>query len=371
VAKQPALAAELQRRALADLDRLEPSPGVLREKGVRYTDFADALTDAGDYDTARDAYQDGLKIMREIKDQRGEGVSLGQLGTLAMLQGDLPQAAARFNEALELFQRIGEPKAVATAWHQLGMVYEEARQWEQAERHYKEAARIREQQGDLQGAAESYNQLAMVNAYAGKPEVAEQWFGKAIAAKRRVGNAASLASSLNNLAELLRTQPGRLAEARQAAEEALEIKKTLDPGASQVWTSHQILAEIASAEGDAASARDFRRQARRAKWNWAGTRYELRRFAPLIALPLAALAEDDPGGPLHHKLAEQQRQMRAAGGEWAQLADALACLLADPQISEDDLCGELHWSRATILMAIQAGLRDPASIADLLPHEAE
>jgi tetratricopeptide (TPR) repeat protein len=369
VAKQPGLAAELQRRALADLDRLEPTPGVLRQKGVGYTDLADALTDAGDYDGARDAYQDGLKIAREVKDQRGEGVVLGQLGTLAMLQGDLSEAAARWSEALELFQRIGEPKAVATAWHQLGMVYQEARQWEQAERHYKESARIKEQQGDLHGAAESYNQLAIVNQLAGKPEVAEQWFGKAIGTDRQLGNAPALARDLNNLADLLRTQPGRLPDARRAAEEALEIDETLDPGAAEIWKDYQILAEIAAAEGDAASARNLRRQARTAKWNWAGTRYELRRFAPLIALPLAALAEEDPRGPLHQMLAEQQRQMRAAGAEWTQFADALDRLLADPQISEDDLCGELPFGSATILMAIQAGLRDPASLADLLPPQ--
>ncbi|NLF72202.1 MAG: hypothetical protein GX575_24475 [Candidatus Anammoximicrobium sp.] len=65
--------------------------------------------------------------------------------------------------------------------------------------------------------------------------------------------------------------------------------------------------------------------------------------------------------------AEYQRQMRAAGGDWGQLADALDRLLANPQISEDDLCDELPFVSATILMAIQAGLRDPATLADLLP----
>ena len=60
--------------------------------------------------------------------------------------------------------------------------------------------------------------------------------------------------ALNNLADLLQTQPGRLAEARQLAEEALAIKQTLDPGAAEIWTTYNILAEIADQEARPPSA---------------------------------------------------------------------------------------------------------------------
>ncbi len=58
-------------------------------------------------------------------------------------------------------------------------------------------------------------------------------------------------TDLNNLADLLRSQPGRLAEARELAEEALGISKTLDPGAAQIWTTYNILAEIKDREAAA------------------------------------------------------------------------------------------------------------------------
>ena len=96
-----------------------------------------------------------------------------------------------------------------------------------------------------------------------------------------------MSRALSNLANLLLTQPDRLAEARQLAEESLNIiKLTLDPGVSAIWTTYQILAEIADKEAAVTpdsrrqaelqtQAREHRRLAREAKRNFAGTRQEL------------------------------------------------------------------------------------------------
>ncbi len=370
-AKQLERAAELQRQALCESDQLEPTPHMLRAKGNRYTDLANVLTDMGQFAAAREAYEDSLALLRSVGDERGQGAALGQLGTLAMIEGDLPEAARRFQDALELFRRLDEPVSVATAWHQLGRVYQKAGQWEASERHYKESARINEQRGDLATAATSYNQLANVSTQAGKPQAAERWYAKAIDVFRRTSARPNLASGLNNLAYLLADQPTRQGEARQYAEEALAIKSTLDPGASQIWTTYAILADIADREGDRVSARDYRRQARQAKWAFAGTRYELRRYGPLIAAAVAALGSADTDSRARQALGVEQKKMRDAGGEWPALADALDRLLANPAIDENDLFEELHYSAATFLMAVQQGMADPSQIADLLENRPE
>ena len=113
-----------------------------RTRRACLTDLADALTDQGRYAEARKAYEDGLEIAKELDDLRGQGVTLGQLGTLAMREGNLDEAAERYRAALALFQQLGEP-ADESRWHQLGRVFQEAQEWDEAERHYREAARIR------------------------------------------------------------------------------------------------------------------------------------------------------------------------------------------------------------------------------------
>ena len=95
---------------------------------------------------------------------------------------------------------------------------------------------------------------------------------------------------LSNLADLLQHQPGRLAEARQLAEESLAIKQTLDPGAAEIWTTYNILAQIADQQSRPAEAAEYRRLARESKRRFAGTAHEMRRFAPLIAAVVGAVA---------------------------------------------------------------------------------
>ena len=89
-----------------------------------------------------------------MNDLRSQGVVLGQLGTLAMREGNLAEAARALpRPPSRCSSNCANRRCEAVAWHQLGMVFQEARQWDEAERHYREAARIKEERGNLAGAA--------------------------------------------------------------------------------------------------------------------------------------------------------------------------------------------------------------------------
>lgn len=259
----------------------------------------------------------------------------------------------------------------------MGRVFEEARRWDEAEHHYREAARIEEQQGNLAGAAQAWSQLALVNENAGKLAVAEQWFWKAIEADRKMGNPKQIAFDLNNLAEILRKIPGRLAEARHLAEEALAIKQTLDPGAAGIWNTYELLAQIVEREAATvaedslkaecqAQARDYRRRARDAKRNFPGTRHELRRHAELIAATVAACAGHQEA---RERVANYQAAMRQGHPDWTKLAVVLDRIFAGER-DEDVLCESLLPDLAMIIEAILHGLADPATLDDLFPEQA-
>jgi tetratricopeptide (TPR) repeat protein len=370
---QPQHAEAKHREALAMAAKLTPSDIVKRERGAVLTDLADVLAGQGKFAEARQAYLDSLAMKWEGGDKRGEGVVLGQLGTLAMREGNLAEAAERYRAALALFQQLREPAMEAVAWHQLGIVFEEARQWDEAERHFRESARIEEERGNLVAAARTWNQLAIVNKGAGKRDAAEMWFRKEIEVDRRLGNPKELAPDLNNLADLLQTQPGRLAEARKLAEEALAIKLTLDPGAAAIWSTYNILAQIAEKEAEAESdsrrkvelqgqARENRRLGREAKRNFAGTRYQLRQHAPLILGTVMAVQDHD-----------QRKQFEAALPQleqhgWTDLVAAIRRILAGER-DADALCEKLDMEDSMIVEAILAGLADPSTLSDLLPTE--
>lgn len=371
---RPELAARSAREAIAVCDKLEPSDGVKRLRAFTFTDLADALRDQGKYAEARQAYEDGLKVVKELRDQRSQGVTLGQLGTLAMLEGKLEEAADRWRAALALFQQLREPAVEAVAWHQLGMVFQKARQWDEAERHYRESARIKEENGNISGtngAATTWNQLAIVSRAAGKPDAAEMWYRKAIDALRDAP--ASLADSVHNLANLLRTHPGRLSEAMQLAEEALAIKQTLEPGAAQIWTTYNLLAQIATQEAQATSdvrrqaelqaqAREHRRLGRQAQLNFPGTRHELRKHLPVIVGAIMAVQDREDRQPLQEALSDMEQR------GWTNLVDAVRRILNDER-DADTLCLDLDAEDSMIVETILAGLADPSTLSDLLPSE--
>ena len=247
------------RQGLAVAEQLEQSKGK-RQKGILHTDLADVLRDKGDFEEARKAYEASLLLAKNLDDHHMVAVVNGQLGILALLQNNLQEAAERSREALAISQRLNEPKSEAVAHHQLGMVYEKAQQWDAAEQAFRESARIKESQGNLVGAARTWNGLAVVNKRAGKFAAAEAWYRKAIEGAKSVGDLVEVATVLNNLAILLKTNyPHRLPEAQQLAEEALAIKKTLDPAMSQIWATYGILAKIAEQQNDTTKAAEYRR----------------------------------------------------------------------------------------------------------------
>ena len=355
--RQTAQAVQIYRQGLAVAQQLEQSNSVKKLMGALQTDLANALTNMGNYDEARIAYEAGLSIKKELGDPIGAAVSNGQLGTLAMMQGNLLDPKQRYREALTTFQKHNEPELEAALWHQLGIVYEKSQQWDAAEDAYREAARIYESQGHLPDAAKTWNQLGNFNALAGKLGEAEAWLRKALEQYQQEDQATA-STILNNLAAILQNQPHRLSEARQLAEDALAIKKTLDPAAAEIWKTYDLLAYIADKQGDTTQVQEYRRQARQAKAAFAGTKYELRQYGQLIATVVAA-ADD----------AEVRVQLEAAmensAEDWQKLFAAIRRILAGER-DENILCEQLDLEDSMIIYAILRGIADPQSLEALL-----
>ena len=375
---RPDLATLHARDSITIFKQLEQTDQVKRHCVMSLTDLADALTDQGEYAEARKAYKEAFELAKELNNPRQQIVVLGQLGTLAIREGKLSEAAYRARAALKYSQQLREPMMEAAAWHQLGVVFQQGEQWDEAERYYRESARIKEQQGNLAEAAKTWSNLAVVNANAGKAETAEMWLRKTIEVDRKFGNPIELAADLSNLASILKDLPGRLVEARQLAEEALAVYTTVGPGAVGVWRIYNTLAEIAENEAETTSdpslkarcqtqAQEYRRLARDAEYNFAGTRRELQQFAPQILAVVDACA----GKPeARQALANFQQQLVQAGVEGQALSDALDRVLAGER-DENVLCKGLSQNAAMILKTILHALFDPSSLNDLLPYQEQ
>jgi tetratricopeptide (TPR) repeat protein len=320
-----------------------------RQIGIYHTDLADVLTDLGQYAAARQEYETSLAIKREIGgEERGIGVVLGQLGTLALVQNDLAEARRRHQEALQTFQRMGEDRMEAVAWHQLGRVAETAAEragagaqgpapqpaaalWQEAERCYQQSLAIKEQIGDLALAATTCNQLAIVAEGAGRPQDAERWYLKAIEIGEKLGDEQALAKRYSNLADLLMAQ-NRLAEAETYARRAAAIMETLDLSA-EPWKTYNILAQIAERGGRMDEARQWRRRAQETRLAFESgsdadtSSPNVRQMADQwndVAAGVAAVCQSGKADPALDKFLTEM----AAKDDWRKLVAALRQVMA-------------------------------------------
>ena len=346
----------IYRRALAEAGQLEPTYGVRRLIGMTHTNLGDVLADGGEYGDARVAYEASLAIKKEVGgDSRGVAVALGQLGYLAVKQGNLSEAESRYRQALETFRTLGEPSSEATVWHQLGVVYQQANRLQEAEHAYRESARIEEEHGNRAGAAQSWGQIARVMALAGQTDHAEAWYVKALQVIQAEGDQATEALFSHSIAALLLDRPARLADARAYAERALAIKKTLDPAAAEIWTTYEILAKIAGKAGEDNSARGYRGEAR-ASYAAAPVGQEtFRRYGDLVKSVVAAVVDSSRRPALDEVLSKLSER------GWTKLVEALRRIL-DRERDEDALCERLDSEDSAIVGAALRGIADPESL---------
>jgi tetratricopeptide (TPR) repeat protein len=261
-----------------------------------------------------------LELATEVDDERQQGVVLGQLGTLALLQKNYAEARRRYTEVLEMRQRSGELQGQAIYWHQLGMVAEVEKEWDEAARCYRESLAIEERLGNLQGAAQTANQLALVAKGAGRPAQAERWYLRAIEIDEQLGNPKEVAIDYSNLANLYLSQ-NRLEEAETYAHKAREIMETLDLS-SEPWATYGILAQIAEQRGQTEEARRWRRKEQETFAAFPGNRAHLANFQQLITdVARAAQGEE--------KLKAQIRSAfpQLKQGNW-QIVDAIEAIWA-------------------------------------------
>jgi tetratricopeptide (TPR) repeat protein len=351
--RQLSAAAQRYREELVELNHLELSDSVNREIGLAQSDLATVLRGIGDYAGAKVAYDAGLVIARGQDDLRQVGVIEGQFGTLALVQGNLTEAVQGYQEALAIFQRLHEPASEAGAWHQLGIAYQRSQQWQAAEQAYRRSAELKESLGNRLGAAGSWSHLAIVTASMGNLLDAEAWFRKALNTFQSEGDLVNASTIRSYLARLLcqqhnsplKTLPDRIPEAHQLAEEALAIQQTIDPAAAEIWKTYNILADISDAQQQPDQAQAYCRLARQSKAAFARTRYELQKFAPLIAGVVAAVTD---------AAVQQEVEEALEDAEQRGFQNLVAAIrqIWEGDRDEDALCASLDLEDAIVVMAI-------------------
>jgi tetratricopeptide (TPR) repeat protein len=72
--------------------------------------------DTGEYDEARQLYQQSLKILQELGDKSGVSSSLHNLGMLSQYTGEYDEARKLYQQSLEIKQELDDKSGMSRNW---------------------------------------------------------------------------------------------------------------------------------------------------------------------------------------------------------------------------------------------------------------
>jgi tetratricopeptide (TPR) repeat protein len=180
----------------------------------------------GEYEVARQTYEQVLATFRALKSDAAIAVSLHQLGRIAQEQGEYAEARRLYDESLVIVKMLGDQSGIADTLGQLGRLAEDQGDYGEARRLYDESLKITKKLGDQRVTAITISQLGAVHLKLGELAEAKAKHEESLAIRRRLGEQQGIAVDLSNLG-LIAEQEGDRAEAARLLREALSIFERL------------------------------------------------------------------------------------------------------------------------------------------------
>ncbi|HVO41343.1 MAG TPA: tetratricopeptide repeat protein [Aggregatilineales bacterium] len=241
------------RRDFEEALRIRREIGDRRGQDAVLNNLGGLAREQGDFAAARACLEESLRLSREVADRLGESIALDTLGEMARDQGDFTAARSYFERSLALAHALGDTRDEAIALSDLGRVAFDGGDYTTAQAYYEQALRSSRDIGDRRDegrllAWSGWCKLQQGDYEAGLRYSQQAW---SLAHDEAVLPNEALAATIAGHCQLAL---GRLAEAREAYEQARRCRQEMDePGpCTELGVS---LAEVMRLQGDLAGAR--------------------------------------------------------------------------------------------------------------------
>lgn len=248
-------------------DLLSEVPHSMEQELQVWMGLGDVLVFVGEYDLARDYYQEGLNMDRTFlggdsefdlnvihrkiavtferqgefdlaldhlsianetlgSDRNSSHVAkskiLNEIGWIYFLRGNFEQARDSLQLALDLVDITDEYSTIASIHNRLGAVAYQMRDYEKAAVYVRNSLEMRKTLGDLSGEARLYNNLGLLGLMSGDLREAEQNFKQSLTLLDKVGDTEGIALANINLG-LVKHDRGEYESARTNLEKASKV----------------------------------------------------------------------------------------------------------------------------------------------------
>lgn len=170
-----------------------PAPNL---QAQAHRDAAVALETKNDYNGAMQEFQQALSIEREVKDRKGEGQTLINLGNDCFHLTQYEKAIDFFQQALPIEQEVKDRMREAKALYDIGACNSSLNQYEKAIDFYRKALPIQQEIKNRAGEADTLYNLGLAYGHLKQYEKALETFQQLLPIEQEVKNRAGEADAL-------------------------------------------------------------------------------------------------------------------------------------------------------------------------------
>ncbi len=180
----------------------------------------------GDYNCARQLFEESLDTCVELKDTHGVAVALNALAVNARDRGDFPAAALLFERCVAIWKDLGDSADLARALSNLAGMMKLEGDYARAYSLYEECLAMFREAGDEAGVAWTLNYQGDVARERADFPAARSFCAQSLAAFRKLNDGWGIASTLCDLA-CLSCDQGNNAESRRLYGESIKMFQEL------------------------------------------------------------------------------------------------------------------------------------------------
>ncbi|MEC4812629.1 MAG: CHAT domain-containing protein, partial [Scytonema sp. PMC 1069.18] len=197
-----------------------------RGEGQSLGNLGLAYHSLGDYPKAIDYHQQSLTILREIKDRRGEGNALGSLGIAYHSLKDYPKAIYYYQQYLAIAQEIKDRRGEGNALGNLGIAYRSLKDYPKAIDYQQQRLKIAREIKDRLGEGAALGNIGLAYHDLRNYLKAIDYHQQYLAIAREIKDRQGQGQSLNNLG-LTYYKQGKLTLAKSTLTEGIKVYESL------------------------------------------------------------------------------------------------------------------------------------------------
>ena len=211
------------------LNYLHESIELLEKENLAVVQLADAYRlkgvvcwMEGEYESSLSSYSKSAEIYKKVKDPKGEGMVLNNLGILYFDKGEPEKALEQLNKVLAIPEIHNDTALLSSLYNNLSVSYIELCDWEKAEKMCRKNLVLREKIDSEEGIGLALNNLGFINSQKGLLGSASTYHQKAKRIFEKLNQKLGIAKSIF-LQAIVHYQRGEFSKGVKLLDEAITI----------------------------------------------------------------------------------------------------------------------------------------------------